>query len=310
MIFFAILLALASPFTTPAAVFGQDNRQNVLLNSPEAALARSTAVAVLKPNFEIVNGRVRLNTTSLAGEICPEEKFSSDPSLSYSCTGFLVAPDLIATAGHCMVNVGESRNEKLSYCEAYSWLFDYAKDQKGVTALADLDPANLYRCRQVVYAIREETAPYRDFALVQLDRPVTNRNPLALSSAKLNAGPYSMIGYPLGSPAKLSPNAKILLNNPSRQSFITNLDAFDGNSGSPVFNSSREVVGILVAGTPSQTLVPDPVRSCQRYNTCDENGNNCRFPDAVPSIFPYFQRTGSEVQRIAPIAELVKQLQQ
>jgi hypothetical protein len=301
-----LLLLLALSPNSPAAVFGTDNRLNLRLNTPEANLARSTAVALLSTNFEIVNGRLKLDAPSLAGEVCPEEKFSADPSLSYACSGFLVAPDVIATAGHCMVNVGESRQEKLGYCEAYSWLFDYAKDEQGAIALHDLDPENLYRCREVIYAVREEHPPYRDFALVQLDRPVANRPPLRLSSAPLNAGPYSMIGYPLGTPAKLAPNAKILLNNPSRQSFITNLDALDGNSGSPVFNSSSEVVGILVAGTPSQTLFPDPVRGCQRYNICDENGKNCRVPDAEPSIFPYFQQTGSEVQRIAPIMELLK----
>jgi hypothetical protein len=231
--------------------------------------------------------------------ICADEKFADDPSLSYACTGFLVAPDILVTAGHCMVNAGESRHQTDTYCQAFSWLFDYRAETDGVTRVKNLDPDRLYACKEVVYAIREERPPFRDFAIVRLNRAVKDRAPLKLSMDRLTlTDTYSMIGYPFGTPAKFSSGARLLLNDLKEQSFITNLDAFEGNSGSPVFNSRDEVVGILVGGTPLEALRPVPGRECKRYNICAEDGTNCLLPDADSGLIPEFQATGSIVQRI------------
>jgi hypothetical protein len=302
----AILLIFLSfiPILAHAAIFGADDRIALTPLSEAYPLARSTAIALIGANIsEAAPGKLRLHVDP--HPLCPEERFSTDTSLAYSCTGFLVAPDLIATAGHCMVNTGESRHETDTFCQAYSWLFGYD---------ASADPAaipeeNLYRCKQVIYAVRDERAPFRDFALVQLNRPVAGRAPLRLAKGPVGAQEtLSMIGHPFGSPAKLSRNARVLLHDPSRQGFIASLDAFEGNSGSPVFNHAREVVGILVGGTPSISLVTDKAQGCERYNQCAEDGSGCTQPDSDTSLFPGFQRTGSEVQHIAPIAELIKGL--
>jgi V8-like Glu-specific endopeptidase len=301
------LALLASP--SHAAIFGVDDRIAISPATPAYDLARSTAIAVLSGNqTETSPGKLALDTGSTQDLVCAEERFSKEPYLSWACSGFLVAPDLIATAGHCMVNTGESRHETETYCEAFSWLFDYHQDKNGKVQISDIPADKLYGCKQVVYAIKEEKAPYRDFALVQLDRPVTGRTPLKISSSPASEGdPLTMIGYPFGTPAKLSRNAKVLLNDRARESFITNLDAFEGNSGSAVFNSANEVVGILIGGTPSLSFV-DTKNSCQRYNHCLSDGTGCSLPDKDTSFFPGFQRVGSEVQRIAPILELMKTL--
>jgi V8-like Glu-specific endopeptidase len=304
---FLWLITLAS--SAHAAIFGLDDRISISPGAPSYELARSTAVAVLSGNqSESSPGKLALDTGSTRDLVCAEERFSNEPYLSWACSGFLVAPDLIATAGHCMVNTGESRNETETYCEAFSWLFDYHQEQNGKVQINDIPADKLYGCKQVVYAVKEEKAPYRDFALVQLKRPVTDRAPLKLSAAPVSEGdPLTMIGYPLGTPAKLSRNAQVLLNNSARQSFITNLDAFEGNSGSAVFNSASEVVGILIGGTPSISFV-DTNHSCPLYNRCLNDGTHCALPDKDTSFFPGFQRVGSEVQRIAPLLELMKSL--
>ncbi len=303
-----VLLILVSTLDAAAAIFGRDDRIAISTGTRGHALSRSTAVAVLNSLHEPSNpGWIKLFPDSLEGMLCPEERFSRSISLPYACSGFLVAPDLIATAGHCMVNTGESRNETDTYCQAYSWLFDY---QEGIDT--DKVPAeNLYRCKQVVYAVKDEGAPFRDYALVQLDRPVKGRRPLPLAPGALPPNEVlSMIGHPHGTPAKLSHSARILLDNRTRESFITTLDAFEGNSGSAVFNSRNEVIGILVGGTPSQGLIPSTGRSCQVYNRCDERGANCLSVDTDTSVFPGYQRVGTEVQRISALKELRDQYQQ
>jgi hypothetical protein len=159
----------------------------------------------------------------------------------------------------------------------------------------------------VIYAVKDEKAPFRDFALVQLTRPVKGRTPLKLSAAPISSSTtLSMIGHPFGLPAKLSRKARTLINNPLRGSFLTSLDAFDGNSGSPVFNANNEVVGILIGGTPSANTVING--RCEVLNRCSENGTNCLENGTNTSIFSGHQGVGSEVQRIQPVMKLIKSL--
>lgn len=296
---FAFLCALTN---ASAAIFGVDDRLPIKPGSEGYELSRSTAVALLKATWEPTTpGKIRLLPDSLEGILCPTERFAAEMSMSYSCSGFLVAPDIIMTAGHCMVNTGESRNDTDLYCEAYSWLFDFNETIDPEDVSAD----NHYTCKRVIYAVKDEKAPFRDYALVQLNRPVKGRTPLKISTAPLKPNDtYSMIGHPFGVPSKLARNAKVFVNDPQRQSFLTSLDAFDGNSGSAVFNSKNEVVGILVGGTPSANRVS--TGSCDVLNRCSEKGLNCLKPDKDTSLFPGYQGIGSEVQRIGPAAELLR----
>jgi hypothetical protein len=268
-------------------------------------LGRSTAVAVLKPNWKIEGSSVVLDTDTLAGQVCREERFSSDPSLSYACSGFLVAPNLLVTAGHCQVNFGETKNQSGGYCEVYDWLFGYQMEENGKPAV--LSPDNLYHCKRIVYAVFDEKEPFRDYALVELDRPVAGRRPLGISRRAPRVGDeVSMIGYPLGTPMKLSRNARVTRNDLSTQEFVTNLDAFEGNSGSAVFDAEGKVAGILVNGNPTEAFAEKEEGQCSVYNRCDENGKNCLVPDENPASLPGFQAVGSGVQRIAPVLDWMK----
>lgn len=296
-----ILLSLVTSFGASAAQFGIDDRISIKQGTPGYELSRSTAVAVLSANFEPTTpGKIRLLTDKLNDFFCPTVRFATQPSLSYACTGFLVGPDLIMTAGHCMVNTGESRNETETYCKTFSWLFDYNESINTEDVSAD----NHYTCKEVIYAVKDEKAPFRDYALVRLTRPVKNRTPMKLNAAAVsNSDVFSMIGHPFGLPSKLSQNARLLRNDPNRQSFLTSLDAFEGNSGSPVFNAKNEVVGILVGGTPSANTVT--TGRCEVLNKCSDVGTNCLQNDANTSVFPGYQGVGSEVQRIAPAMSLL-----
>lgn len=275
-----------------AGIFGEDGRASISKGSQAEALARSTAVAVLSANYSLHDGKVALDLGSTKDFLCADEKFYGEPSLSYACSGFLVGPDLIVTAGHCMVNFGESRAEKESYCKAFSWIFDY----KDGADYSNLPAENFYNCAEIIYAVNEEQSPSRDFAVVRLDRPVTGRQPLKLAALAPHDEPLSMIGYPYGLPAKLASGARVLSNDDKDPFFTTNLDATEGNSGSAVFNAKGEVVGILVGGTPQESLIRDEKNSCMRYNHCDDDGKNCQLPDQNST-----KPASSQVQRIEAV---------
>ena len=98
--FLCLLMVFVARFSE-AAIFGQDNRMQIAPHSHGADLARSTAIAVLTPH-ETWNAKISfdLDPEPMSDVLCKDERFLDDPSLSYSCSGFLVAPDLIVTAGH------------------------------------------------------------------------------------------------------------------------------------------------------------------------------------------------------------------
>lgn len=290
-----------------AALFGVDDRVSITPRSPHYSLAKSTAIAILSSHYEKRgDGRIRVHADK-ATNLCSSEKFSKELNLSYACSGFLVAPDLLVTAGHCMVNTGETSGQRDLHCKAYSWLFDYHLDSSQRIDYDSLSEDSLYHCKQIVYAVRDEQAPFRDYALVQLDRKVVGRNPIKLKPLE-STQMVSMIGHPHGLTTKRSAPSSVLRNDLNRQSFITSLDAFQGNSGSAVFNHRNEAVGILIGGTPSHGMIPDPRRPCDIYNRCNQQGQNCTQPDEDVSIFPGFQQVGSEVQRIGPIINLLNEL--
>lgn len=301
----AFLLVFSS-FNAHAAIFGADNRHTVLPGSPAFELSRATAIAVLSANFSVNKaGLIDLDTGKLEN-LCSNEPLANEASLDYSCTGFLIAPDLLVTAGHCVYAINTPtqtlEHETKLACETFSWLFDY----RAPVQTKNINPDRLFKCKEIIYARQTETAPFLDYALIRLDRPALGRAPFKLAAKAVASGDaVAMIGYPFGTAARYTDSARVTLNDVRRDSFLTTLDAFEGNSGSPVFNSAREVVGILVGGTPSaNTYTPKGLR-CERVNRCSEDGTACDVPDTDTSVLPGYQGVGSEVQRIQPILDLI-----
>ena len=311
---FKVLVALLIfPALGHAAIFGVDNRRPLTPDSSQHFLAQATAVALLSGNVsQNADGTIDL-LTGRVSPVCGNEKFGTDSSLDYACTGFLVAPDLLVTAGHCVYAVNtpnkELRNETGLACKVFSWLFDYEDQAHSKAATKNINPNRVYGCKQIIYATQTEKAPFLDYALIQLDRPALGRTPFKLASVRPGIGSMlSVIGYPFGTPVKIADQGRVTSDNPSRDSFLTSLDAFSGNSGSPVFNGGNQVVGILVGGTPSRDTVTNDKYKCEQLNRCDENGLNCMFPDKDTSVLPGYQGVGTEIQRIEPILKLIRAL--
>lgn len=273
----ATLAMTLSAHAGPTVVYGQDDRKDVYQtsNALHLTLAKSSAGMIKKSMFvkgALANTFDLQNTTTLerGANVCTSEKFTQQ-SLAPICSGFLIGPDTLITAGHCYNSFDTPEN----VCKSFAWVFDYEMKSATHDPTKKISIANIYNCKSVSSVQRDSLY---DFAIIKLDRKVVGRTPLKFrSSGKLaNTAALVVIGHPTGLPTKISANGKVTLNTEVTR-FSTTLDTFHGNSGSAVFDSTTgQVEGILIMGKNDYrpSLVSNP-RSCQVANICDETASNC-----------------------------------
>jgi hypothetical protein len=248
---------------TGQAIYGNDDRRELHeVPSRERAWAEST-VALVERNAVFHAGRTsHLLGLSLAQSqgLCPDQRFVSQLTAAF-CSGFLVGPDLIATAGHC---IPDSRA-----CANTRFVFGYAQKGSGLSATS-VSTADIYSCRRLISSANSSTS---DFAVIQLNRAVSGRKPLSIrrSGAIADRSPLTLIGHPFGLPVKIASGGEAVVSpGPRLGRFLASVDAFAGNSGSPVIHSvSGQVEGILVSGEPDYISRG----SCRVAAVC---GSNCR----------------------------------
>lgn len=283
-----VCLAIVFTFTSLGAlaaqmkvVYGTDNRLDIakVTNRLHARLAASTAAMIQTSKISTTGAKCTIGfdeTLETGLNVCASEKFSQQP-IGAMCSGFLVGPDTIVTAGHCLKSLGPAGfPTPASVCKNFSWVFNYAVDKTGRDPLVGA-ASDVYRCKTVVNATLTDT---QDFAVIKLDRAVTGRAPLQFRTIGKIADRTSLvvIGHPSGLPSKVSAGARVLTNT-DRATFGANLDTFQGNSGSGVFNAlTGQLEGILVQGKTDYrpNLAANP-RSCQVVNVCNDTGVSCQF---------------------------------
>ncbi len=281
-------------------VYGKDNRLDVYQSSASLVrLAKSTAAMIPVALFskgarEGVFDLNTIRTLETSQNICPTEAFANQITAA-TCSGFLVAPDVIVTAGHCY----KSFSTPEDVCKKFAWVFDYNMPSAKADPTKNLLIQNIYLCKEIIKA---ELSQSQDFAIIRLNRAVTGRSPLTVrKTGKIpNGTALTVIGHPSGLPTKISDGGKVNNNNPSTM-FVTNLDTFHGNSGSAVFDTATGVVeGILIQGkTDYVPSIKSNPRSCQVVNKCDDQAQNCAAGDEpVPP--------GEMVLRITSIVKYLK----
>ncbi|MCL3860432.1 trypsin-like peptidase domain-containing protein [Actinotalea sp. K2] len=248
--------------TVQKAIYGTDDRQDVYQVSDAALLADAdSSVAVIPSTSLTDNGD---GTSTLTGptlgaafNLCPTEPFRDQPSIA-DCSGFLAGPDVVVTAGHCIVPASFS---DVRIVFGYQML-------NATTAATRIAGTEIYRVSAVLG--HSLGAGGNDWAVVRLDRTVPNHSPLPVrTSGKIPDGEtVHVIGHPSGLPKKIAGNARVRDNTPSGH-FVANLDTYGGNSGSPVFSSAtHQVEGVLVSGETDYVLVG----GCVRSNVCPDSG--------------------------------------
>jgi hypothetical protein len=250
-------------------IYGVDNRQDLfdvndqaIQNSADSAVSLWSAADVVDNG----NGTSTLTTQNFgtSRNLCNSEPFRNQPIGAF-CSGFLVAPDIIATAGHC-VNAGNVANT--------SFVFGY-RMTNATDAQTVIQNSEIYRGVSIIG--RQLTTGGADWSLVRLDRPVTNHRvaPIRRTGTIPNNQAVYVIGHPTGLPIKYAPGSNVRDNTPAAF-FVANLDTYGGNSGSPVFNAdTHDIEGILVRG--ENDFVMDG--NCRVSLVCPNTG--CRGEDCT-----------------------------
>jgi V8-like Glu-specific endopeptidase len=273
MIFLLLVATVmtSNSFAVDKVIYGEDDRLDIFEagDSLHLELAKSTA-AMIGHSKLTLDGELTMVTGSTLESrgICATAKFAKQITAA-NCSGFLVGKNLVVTAGHC---VRTQRD-----CEASAWVFDFAVTDPDKAVLS-VPTSSVYKCKSIVSrALNRSNSD--DFALLELDRDVTDRTILTVrTSGKVETGTgLVVIGHPTGLPTKIAAGA-VVRGNSNPVFLVSNLDTFGGNSGSAVFDSKTgQVEGILVRG--EQDYVYDSAQGCRVPKECTNEG--CRGEDVT-----------------------------
>lgn len=282
-------------------VYGTDDREDVYAH-PSASLrtlAHESIVALIRNTRleEQMDGGYERTPTLTLGEaydLCADQRFIDQPTSAF-CSGTLVAPDIVVTAGHCI--------ETLSECQGTSFVFDYLYTADGV--LAPLEADDVYGCT----AILSRQDGVLDYAYLRLDREVVGHTPATLSPGVgstcrnvVDEEAVAVLGFGSGLPLKIDDGGAVT--NPSSRGtnfFLTSLDTFAGNSGSGVFNTDGVLVGVLSSGLGDYRERAG--EGCDEVNTLSETFGAEQIGHLLPTLLRYCDDAAAPDSTLCAAAE-------
>lgn len=240
------------------AIFG-DNSMNDYYQVPQylQKMADSTVAFVKKTDLIFDEARqvykVNKKMTMANLYIDPNEDFYNQNLLSF-CSGAYVGKGYILSAGHCISSDPKADNYFGNIYAVFGWKLnannstptEFTKDQ--VYTFTGVKVHALSTDVSTEYDLLNR---YSDYSLSILDREPLDRTPLVIEKDKdVSLGEKVFtIGYPLGMAVKIDNPQDAEVKVDGKTLFMTNIDAFGGNSGGPVFDSkTNKIVGILVTG--------------------------------------------------------------
>ncbi|WP_372652141.1 serine protease [Halobacteriovorax sp.] len=230
-------------------IYGENNRfePHEIENNKIVHASKSVAAIISNYSLKKIGDKTEIISLNLGDTInyCSSVPYQ-EQTIAASCSSFLIGPDIILTAGHCIKTEWE--------CNSKSFVFDYRQDllgkKEGPYKRFRVPNSNIYKCAKILDRKLESDGNLEDWAIIKLDRIVEDREPLTYRKyGKMDTdSKLSLIGFPSGLPLKIAENGT-LRSDKNEHYFVAELDAFHMNSGSPVINESTlEVEGVLVRG--------------------------------------------------------------
>lgn len=229
---------------TQKAIYGEDGRREVRDSSPEVqALASSVAALFSRRDVREQGGRFQVIARPMGEvfQLAEGERFAEQPS-GASGTAWVIDEHHMVTAGHCIPTEGAAE----LVC-----IFGFALDETG-------EAPEWFEAEQVAFPSAVLSARPQgeeddgDWAVLRFEEALA-APPLRVRSREVEVGEEVwMLGCPCGIPLKYAPGG-LVTRHKNDDRFYATLDAFAGNSGSPVFDEYHEVVGILVRGNVDWT---------------------------------------------------------
>lgn len=254
----------------PTVIYGNDDRLDVYQVSEQLWKTKAdSTVALMQSSKLVVKGagfEVKTTNYGTSQSLCKQEPFYEQVTAAF-CSGSLIAPDIIMTAGHCI--------RTQSSCATTKFVFNFAYKTKGVDPkLVAAD--DVYSCKTLIHSEMDPNTE-SDYALIRLDRKVAGHAVMPIRQAGQVAknDPLVVIGHPSGLATKIAGNAKVRdISNAAY--FIANTDTYGGNSGSAVFNADTGLIeGILVRGEVDFKYE----NGCYVSNVCKDD--DCRGEDVT-----------------------------
>ena len=191
-------------FLLSKEIYGEDYRQEVVdvIDEDIRKMALAVGGIVFSDRVTLLsNGNYHLkleeltisDTNGNAYPLCPEERFSDQEVLPF-CTAFLVAPNIMITAGHCLENLQPAE---------VAIIFGFQVDTFGLVP-EEFPATKVYFVEEIIDVVNNF---FDDYAIFQLDRIVpSNIVPLRFRRVGRVPGgtPVGIIGHPLGLPLKIA----------------------------------------------------------------------------------------------------------
>jgi hypothetical protein len=260
-------------------VYGTDDRHQVHEEAdPQIrTLAAALDVALVSDAIDVESGELRAGSAGETWGLCDDEPFASEPSVA-DCSGVLVAPDVVLTAGHCL---------RVRPCENWTVLHGFFYEAPGVLETPRGD--SIARCAEVL-ALKDGSSdePAADFAWIRLDRSLHVPTP---GDAWLEARPISsgtalvVIGHGLGVPTKIDTGALVVDPRDAEADYFTvDADNFVGGSGSGVFDASGHLLGIAVDGAADFEMASRDCWSTRRLESGTGGERVVRFQHTLEHL--------------------------